>query len=377
MNYNMLVKMDGIELDLLKSTMTDEWLTFPVDVEIAGDDVLEPTQNNTFALAELVKWFAKKGHTHPDTSKPLSGYKPNLRIRENVKVAIECKEGLEAANAYSAAEWTNTEYPYVEKSFSQAVIASAITTAAGPADAPTDRSEYEELARRLAASVKEQPPGKAPPAALAKALERHGAFAGVARNYDYLIKFAIFGDPGVGKSCLVKEELNAPKTFTKSYSIGINFKVADRLMNGALVRMQIWDIQGYDLRRGFRGDLRGTHGIVLCFDVTVRESFENLSEWIREINSRSRAAVNIILIATKNDLVDNRVVTEAEAMAFAAEQGLTYISTSSQENTNVAQAFETLAVEVLQQLKAEFPRDQIPALEGLTKHARNEFCARY
>ena len=92
---------------------------------------------------------------------------------------------------------------------------------------------------------------------------------------------------------------------------------------------------------------RGAHGILLIYDVTDKDSFKNLSNWIIEIEKNSSKQVLKVLIGNKTDLEDKRVVTYNQGKEFADTYGLKYIETSAKKNLNVNEAFETLGRELI------------------------------
>jgi len=95
---------------------------------------------------------------------------------------------------------------------------------------------------------------------------------------------------------------------------------------------------------------RGAHGIIIVFDITDAESFENVKDWLQEIDNYACENVNKLLIGNKSDLADKRAVTAETAAEFAEENGMTYLETSAKDNLNVTQSFETLAGEISERI---------------------------
>ncbi|GIQ87403.1 small GTPase superfamily, Rab type, partial [Kipferlia bialata] len=84
------------------------------------------------------------------------------------------------------------------------------------------------------------------------------------------------------------------------------------------------------------------------FDVTQRESFESVTQWLTDISSQASSNIVKVFIGNKTDLHDQRVVSYAEAEALAFEHGMTYIETSAKSHTNVEEAFHRLAQQIYQ-----------------------------
>ena len=86
---------------------------------------------------------------------------------------------------------------------------------------------------------------------------------------------------------------------------------------------------------------RGAHGILLVFDVTNRESFDNLSDWLADVRQYGVEGSPMVLVGNKADCA-NRQVSEDEAQAFAQKLGCQYFETSAKQNKSVDDAFNAL-----------------------------------
>ena len=108
--------------------------------------------------------------------------------------------------------------------------------------------------------------------------------------------------------------------------------------------MQIWDAAGQERFRNIISSyLRGSNGIFLIYDITNRDSFEILENWLIEIEKNASQNVLKILIGNKSDFVYDREIKIEEGQAFANRKGMKFIETSDKLNANVNEAFETLA----------------------------------
>merc|ERR1711966_349389 len=95
-------------------------------------------------------------------------------------------------------------------------------------------------------------------------------------DYDYLFKLLLIGDSGVGKSCLLLRF--ADDKWTDSYisTIGVDFKIRTIELDGKTIKLQIWDTAGQERFRTISSTYyRGAHGIIVVYDITDNESFNN------------------------------------------------------------------------------------------------------
>jgi len=165
--------------------------------------------------------------------------------------------------------------------------------------------------------------------------------------YDYLIKLLLIGDSGVGKSCLLLRF--SDDSFTPSFitTIGIDFKIRTIDLEGKRIKLQIWDTAGQERFRTITtAYYRGAMGILLVYDVTDEKSFNNIRNWIRNIEQHATESVNKILIGNKCDMHEKKVVDSARGKALADEYGIKFLETSAKNSINVEEAFITLAKDI-------------------------------
>ena len=162
-------------------------------------------------------------------------------------------------------------------------------------------------------------------------------------EYDFIFKVLLLGNSDVGKSSLLLRFVDSVWNDAFVPTIGVDFKVKTLEINNKKVKMQIWDMAGEErFRTVVSTYFRGAHGILLLYDVTNRDSFKNLENWLIEIEKNSSEKVLKILLGNKCDLNDDREIQPDEGRAFADRNGMEFMETSAKMNTNVNEAFETL-----------------------------------
>jgi len=166
-------------------------------------------------------------------------------------------------------------------------------------------------------------------------------------EYDYLFKLLLIGDSGVGKSSLLLRF--ADDTFTESYisTIGVDFKIRTVQLEGKTVKLQIWDTAGQERFRTITSSYyRGAQGIIIVYDVTDKDSFNNVKQWLHEIDRYASEDVKKLLVGNKSDLDDKRETTYAEAEEEAKNLRMQFLETSAKNSTNVEKAFMAMAKEI-------------------------------
>ena len=157
-------------------------------------------------------------------------------------------------------------------------------------------------------------------------------------------KVLILGDKAVGKSCfLIRFTENKFQEIYLS-TAGMDYKYKDVMYEeGKTIRLQIWDTAGQERYRTITtGLFKGAAGIILMYDITDKQTFNNVREWIKSIEEETSKKVILILVGNKVDKKE-REVLKAEGEQIAEEYNFPFFETSAQSGLNVNSVFETLA----------------------------------
>ncbi|KAJ3441140.1 ras and ef-hand domain-containing protein [Anaeramoeba flamelloides] len=125
----------------------------------------------------------------------------------------------------------------------------------------------------------------------------------------------------------------------------------DRTMevSGQLVKIQGWDTAGQERFRTItRAFYRGSHGVMIVYDVTSRKSFENVEYWIQNLKENTTVSdLSILLMGNKIDLEEERVVSTEEGENLAAQHNVPFFETSAKTGENVEKCFLLLTEQSL------------------------------
>ncbi|XP_029580596.1 ras-related protein Rab-8A-like [Salmo trutta] len=157
----------------------------------------------------------------------------------------------------------------------------------------------------------------------------------MAKTYDYLFKLLLIGDSGVGKTCVL-------------------FRFSEDAFNSTFIST-IGTLQD---RSVFEQSQQHTiEGIMLVYDITNEKSFENIKNWIRNIEEHASADVEKMVLGNKCDINDKRQVSKERGEKLALEYGIKFMETSAKANINVENAFLTLARDIKSKMDTKLEGD--------------------
>ena len=171
-------------------------------------------------------------------------------------------------------------------------------------------------------------------------------------HYNYLMKFILIGNSGVGKSCLLFQFIEDKFKGNLEPTIGIEFGTKVMRSMGKVVRLQIWDSAGQENYRSItRSYYRNTICAFMVYDITCRKSFEDIKVWLDEAKTYGNGSIYYVLIGNKCELDEEREVPTQEGASFAKNNGMFFFEASAKENINVGNSFETAVTRILDDIK--------------------------
>ncbi|KAL7713946.1 Sphingomyelin phosphodiesterase [Entamoeba marina] len=178
----------------------------------------------------------------------------------------------------------------------------------------------------------------------------------MAEDKDYLFKLLLIGDSGVGKSCLLLRFADDTYTDTHIATIGVDFKIKTVQIDGKNVKLQIWDTAGQERFRTITSSYyRGAQGIIVVYSVIDLQTFQNVRQWLQEIERYASETVIKLLIGNKCDMEDDRAVTVEQGQELANSLNVSFMEASAKKSLNVDELFNKIATDIMKNLTPTTP----------------------
>ena len=169
-------------------------------------------------------------------------------------------------------------------------------------------------------------------------------------SYDKKCQLLIIGDMTVGKTSLLSRYSKG--VFNTSYlaTVGLDNFTKDEVIDNKTVRIKIWDTAGQEKFQSLtKGFFRNAQGIMVVYDVTNVETYENLKYWTQSIKTHMGSDIDKISVIVIGNKIDSneREVNKQEAEIYCSEMGYPYFETSAKTGENVNKTIKYLVKEVL------------------------------
>lgn len=197
----------------------------------------------------------------------------------------------------------------------------------------------------------------------------------VYKGIDHTVKIMILGESKIGKTSFINRYTNNVFRLNYISTIGIDFQIKNIEIEEKNIKLQIWDTAGQECFKSLtKNYFRNSHGFIIGYDITDRNSFEAIDDWIRQIKEFRDCKNNIVIIGTKSDLEDERVVSTEEGRQLAKEHYTQFYETTAKDNINVNETFNYISQEILHSIEnGEIPERTSIAINN-KKGSKNKCC---
>ncbi|EAY03392.1 small GTP-binding protein, putative [Trichomonas vaginalis G3] len=175
-------------------------------------------------------------------------------------------------------------------------------------------------------------------------------------------KVVIVGNTQVGKTCIVDKLVTGAISDDVTPTIGASFLTFTIKKPKGPIKLHIWDTAGQEKFMSITSTYyRNAHFALLVFDLSDRNSFNNLGRWLGDLKGNAPPEVKIILVGNKKDLENERAITKEEAETFVSENNLLYyMEVSALTGDRIRELFQGLvnidttdALDVIQHKRSE------------------------
>ena len=151
-------------------------------------------------------------------------------------------------------------------------------------------------------------------------------------DYDLEVKLSFIGESAVGKTSLINQYMK--QKFSSSYILTIGADQVSRIVtlkNGKKIKLNIWDTAGQERFRSVNAIfLKGSNMIIMVYDITNKESFEEMKNfWYKNINDNTSNNPVIGIAANKSDLYEKEEVNKDEGKKYANDINAIFKETSA------------------------------------------------
>ena len=174
-------------------------------------------------------------------------------------------------------------------------------------------------------------------------------------DFNYLLKYIIIGDSAVGKSNILTQY--GYEKFSEEFqsTLGVEFAAKNAVIDNKIYRIQIWDTAGAE---SFRSITRAYYKNSVCafivYDITKRETFENVQVWLDDIKNQCPQTVLLVLVGNKLDLENERQISYEEGESFAQKNNMYFFETSAKTGVNIENLFLKSAETINERIQEDF-----------------------
>ncbi|XP_004464791.2 ras-related protein Rab-12 [Dasypus novemcinctus] len=181
------------------------------------------------------------------------------------------------------------------------------------------------------------------------------------RPADFKLQVIIIGSRGVGKTSLMERFTDDTFCEACKSTVGVDFKIKTVELRGKKIRLQIWDTAGQERFNSITSAYyRSAKGIILVYDITKKETFDDLPKWMKMIDKYASEDAELLLVGNKLDCEADREITRQQGEKFAQQiTGMRFCEASAKDNFNVDEIFLKLVDDILKKMPLDILRNEL------------------
>ena len=171
-------------------------------------------------------------------------------------------------------------------------------------------------------------------------------------HYDYLLKYILVGDAYSGKTKFLSRFINSDFDLDNKSTMGVEFGTKVLKIRNKVVKLHIWDTTGEERYRSItRAYYKGSSCAILLYNIKIRTSFENIPNWIEEIQKYCPLNIYIVLVGNNIESDNKREVSYEEGKILADKYGALFYESSCLIVENIDDIFYGSTNEIIEKLE--------------------------
>ena len=178
------------------------------------------------------------------------------------------------------------------------------------------------------------------------------------KKEDYLFKVVILGDCAVGKSNILSRIMK--NEFSKASKSTISVELSSKYfkIDNKIVKINLWDTAGQERYASVTGTYyKGAKGVFIVYDITRKETFDNVDKWYKEVKMLNNEEIIIFLIGNKSDLTFLKQVSIDEGKKKANIYKMIFYETSALDSSNIKSSFNEMILRLYKSAKFGYIKD--------------------
>ncbi len=166
-------------------------------------------------------------------------------------------------------------------------------------------------------------------------------------------KIIFIGESSVGKTSIINRFLK--DIFFENYECTISAEQKKKILKldkNNVAELEIWDTAGEERFRTITKQFyQDAYGAFIIYDITNRESYKRIENWIKDINQSAPTDIVIGIVGNKNDIKNKRVIEYEEAESYSNENNALFFEVSAKNGNNIDAAFQQMAYKIFEKVQ--------------------------
>ena len=181
------------------------------------------------------------------------------------------------------------------------------------------------------------------------------------------IKIILLGDTQVGKTSFINQFFSEGFFPNLTSTIGINERTKILNYNENYYKVQIWDTAGQERFESIpKQYYEKMEGIFLFYDITNKQSFDNMIKWLKDIYECGNENLIIYILGNKVDLIEERKISFDIGNSFAKQKNMKFMEISCKLDLNISDVVYNMIYDILQ-IENDFKNDNFSLRDDSTE----------